>query len=189
MKNFKNFYVGFVICLALSFVSCSDKDDNDNDNTNYPSNDGVFTATVTEANTPSFQSNFGKAVWTKDYLGASNTFTLYLEGKQNSLDRQISIYLHSTVLHTPGTYELSLLSAQLAYFYEDFDQTTPKAWVCPFYGATDLNLSYGTVNLTSINDTRAIGTFSFTSYEEFPGTSLRTVTNGSFNLPVTKQGF
>lgn len=54
---------------------------------------------------------------------------------------------------------------------------------------TDLSGEAGTITLTTLSDSRMAGTFSYTATEHTGGaTGVRTLTNGSFDLPVTTTG-
>src|SRR5690606_1392769 len=55
--------------------------------------------------------------------------------------------------------------------------------------ATPLNGRAGTITLTTLSDSRATGTLSFTAEANAGGaTGSRTITNGRFDIPITTNG-
>jgi hypothetical protein len=81
-----------------------------------------------------------------------------------------------------GTYPLGMTGVMFGGIGNVF-QTTPPAtvasWDTPLSGAS------GTVTVSTLTASRIAGTFSFTAAPSTGATSIRTVTNGSFDLPVT----
>ncbi|MCB9226326.1 MAG: hypothetical protein R2836_04600 [Chitinophagales bacterium] len=182
----KNLLSIVFICFALVFTNSCDNDGNDDDNT--PQNDGILTAVVNEANPINFEADFAEAVFTKGVGGSSNLYALYVTGNEGSIDRNINFTVYTNGITTTGSYPLKFNLNHNAYYYENYGSDEPFAWLSPDYSNTDTAIIHGTITFTEITETRTTGTFEYTAKENL-GTSIRTVTNGTFNVPLKRQGF
>lgn len=184
MKNLNKQIFALILFTGLIVLGCSKKDSDPP----IPDNggDGIFTATVS-GNILTSDQDMAKAVHTYGY-GGSDLYALVVSGVDETSQTSILFRIISTTEHQPGTFQITFISSNAAYYYENFETPTVVAWVAPDYTTTDLNFSHGTVSFTEITQTRAKGTFNFIA-RETPGTSIREITNGSFDVPLTRQGF
>lgn len=173
--------------VALCFAIGCSRENDDNDDDNIPQNDGILTAVIsgTSAN---FEADFAEAVFTKGVGGSANLYTLFVTGNEGNIDRNINFSVYTDGLTTTGSYPLKFTLNHVAYYHEDYDSDQPFSWISPDYSISDTSLVHGTITFTEITETRTKGTFEFTAKENL-GTSIKTVTNGTFDVPLRKQGF
>ena len=88
---------------------------------------------------------------------------------------RISLTLYN--LTVPGTYPLGVTGVMFGGL-ASVSEAVPT-WLTPLSGAS------GTVTVSTLTASRIGGTFAFTAAAPLDPTSTRTVTNGSFDLPVT----
>ena len=88
-----------------------------------------------------------------------------------------SITLSIYNISATGTYPLGVNSSNLGGFASILEGST--SFMTPLNGAS------GTVTVTTLTSTRIAGTFAFTAANPLSPTSVKTVTNGSFDLTIT----
>lgn len=182
MKKIKKWIYSLALLTGILVMGCGG-DDND---TETHEAHGVLTATVSGTAFTSDASE-AKAVLTKGFGGGSK-FSFFVQGKDKTLKRMINFTVLSDVEHVPGTFSIKLNNSNQAYYYENIDAASETAWISPDATNLDTDFSHGTVTLTEITSTRAKGTFTF-SARESGGSSGRSISNGSFDVPLTRQGF
>lgn len=176
-----------LMCASVLFtlVYCERNNDDDDD---ILQNDGILTATINEASTVNFEANYAEAVFTKGVGGSSNLYSLFVTGNENNIKRNINFSVYTEGITTTGTYPLKFNLNHIAYYFEDYGEDEPFAWISPDYSIFDTTLVHGTITFNEISITRTSGTFQFTAKEDM-GTSTRTITNGTFDVPLRRQGF
>lgn len=196
MKNTRTIlYAMTIILLSTSFLACDKGSDDDNDPMSPGGVKGTtcdncfFTATVAEATVSSYSATTAKAVWTKQSAGGgSSRYTFYVAGEDKTNKRMLHFFLYESAEHLPGTYHIRLSNGNQGIYIENYNASGEKSWLAPG-PSTDMEKSFGTVTLSEITATRAKGTFSFTVYENVTYSTTKTLTSGSFDVPLTKQGF
>lgn len=188
------FNVLIVALLSTAFIACNKGDDDDNTPTPPGGGGGTacdncsFSANVAEASVSSYSATTAKAVWTKQSMGGGTQYTFYVAGEDKTNKRMLHFFLYESTEHKTGTYQIKFSNSNQGIYIENYNASGEKGWLAP--GPTsDLEESFGTVTITDITATRAKGTFSFTAYENVTHATTRTVTSGSFDVPLTKQGF
>lgn len=190
MKQTKTIFKTLLLVLMhLSLMAC----DKGNGDGNPPAGEGcyncTFTASIAEAAVNSYNATTAKAVWTKKQIsGSEDRYTLYVAGEDKVNKRLLHFFLYSPTMHTPGTYAIKFSTSNQAYYIENYNASGEKSWVAPG-PATDMEASFGTVTVTEITATRAKGTFTFTAYENSTHATIKTITDGNFDVSLTKQGF
>ena len=185
MKHLQKIIFVLPFVMGTLFMSCGSDDDSDPQD--IPE-EGTFTATVAEASTTNYVANTSKAVLTKNSVGGSVLYSFYVEGKESSTNRLMDFFIYSETEHVPGTFTINVVNSNQAYYIEGYETPNDKAWIAPDYSNLDPAIIYGTIKITELTSNRAKGSFSFTARED-GGSSLRTVTNGTFDVPLTRQGF
>lgn len=182
----KSIYV-ITLFIGIILISCGGSDDSDPPQN--PPGAGTFTATVAEATTTNYVADITNGVLTKTDMSGSEQYTFYVKGQETSTNRLIHFFIYTPTETVPGTYYLKVTDVNQAYYIENYDTSSAKGWLAPDYSDPDPNKIHGTVNITELTTDRAKGTFSFSAVEDVTGATLRTVTNGSFDVPLTRQGF
>jgi hypothetical protein len=127
----------------------------------------------------------GRAFASNSQLGqervtlTNRAFHLVL-GLQTSGSNSTIILVTLYNLRGTGTYPLGVGATT----YGGVGQVTENnlSWITPLTG------NAGTVNITTLTDTRIAGTFSFVAEATAGSTGTRTVTSGQFDYPVVTQG-
>lgn len=178
-----------ITLLSTALFACNKEDDDDKKNPSGGNCDNCsFSATVTDASISSYTATKAKAVWTKKSVGSSPMYTFYVAGEDETNKRILHFFVYTSTEHQPGTYPIKLSNGNQGIFMEHYNASGEKGWLAPG-PTTDVEESFGTITITDITDTRAKGTFSFTAYENVNHSTTRTVTDGTFDVPLTKQGF
>lgn len=181
--------------LSMALLSCNKGDDDDN--TPKPGGSGgttcdncSFSAKVAEATTTDYSANTAKAVWTKQTIGSGSAmYTFYVAGEDKTNKRMLHFFIYASAEHQAGmTYHFKPSSSNQGIYIENYSASGEKSWLAPG-SDPDMEKSFGTVTISEITATRAKGTFTFTAYENVTLATTRTVTSGSFDVPLTKQGF
>jgi hypothetical protein len=177
MRHFKNFMILVMTLSAITFTSCSSDDDGGDPGAGGAAS-GVLVAKVDGTNYQSMEISSSATVasaggMTSLILIASNS-----EGKAFSF----TILGYDGV----GTYEFdgSILTGVNTASYSETDvdlnnpvNSTTELWQAPYE-----NLSAGSVSISEETDTKVIGTFEFTCKNLNGDQSVKTITDGSFNL-------
>ncbi|HOX82956.1 MAG TPA: hypothetical protein PLS08_07990 [Chryseolinea sp.] len=181
MKKLNHWIYAFILFLSVIAMGCGGSDSD----TPEAQGDGIFTATV---GTTAFTSSTSeaKAVHTKGF-GGGDQYAFYVVGYDKTTKRMINFTVLSDVEHTSGVFSITLVSANQAYYYENKDAANEAVWISPDASNLDVDLSHGSVTLTEITSTRAKGTFNITTYKI--GEPNREITDGSFDVPLKRQGF
>ncbi|MFA7274574.1 MAG: hypothetical protein WC044_11945 [Crocinitomicaceae bacterium] len=184
-------YAALFLFLVFSVGSCKKKktDPTPTPTPTTPVDNGIFSATVSGA---AFTPSSSKVVHTKSSFGTSNLYSFYFESKNTTTNKMMDFFLYSTTEFTPGTYTITLSNSGQAYFFENKDLSNEKIWQAPKPASSDLTHIYGTVVITEITTTRAKGNFNYTTYSYTGLTgadSTRVITNATFDVPLTRQGF
>lgn len=180
MKTFNKTIYILTLLTGTLLLSCGKSDDREDLNI-----ETFFSAKVDDENQP-YESKTAKAVLTKHTAGIP--YTLYVEGKENYRLRNIKFTILSDTEPEPGVFIIKKYNNVEAVYIEDYGIPPQKYWMAPDDEGTDPDLSYGTINLTELTETRAKGTFNFNAVED-RGDTIRTITNGVFDVPLTRQGF
>ncbi len=180
MKTANKAIYTLTFLIITLFISCGNSDDTEDSQI-----EPLFSAQVDNENQP-YESKTAKAILTKHTAGVP--YTLYVEGKENYRLRNIKFTILSNTEPEPGVFIIKLYNNVRAVYFEDYGIPPQKFWVAPDDDGTDPDLSYGTINLTELTKNRAKGTFNFNAVED-RGDTIRTVTNGVFDVPLTRQGF
>jgi len=135
------------------------------------SGSGVFTATI---DGQAFASDSQLAMAT---VAASAPGVYVLTGaKATSSTNYVNLTITLYNLTVPGTYPLGVTGVVFGGI-AIVSQSGPS-WTTPLSGAA------GTVTVSTLTASRIVGTFAFTATAPLDPTSSRTVTNGSFDLPI-----
>jgi len=134
-----------------------------------PPGSGALTATI---DGQAFASDASAATAT---VTASAPGFYALAGTKSTNLTTISLALYN--LTVPGTYPLGVTGVMFGGL-ASVSEAVPT-WLTPLSGAS------GTVTVSTLTASRIVGTFAFTAAAPLDPTSTRTVTNGSFDLPVT----
>lgn len=181
MKALKKFFMAAIFLLSLAVVGCGG--DGDSEKTD-DEGDGIFTAEIGAIEMTSRKSE-ARAVLTKHPVASSVSYSFYVQGLDND-KRMIHFTIRNATVHETGTHPISFISNNAAYYIENFDEPNTKVWLSPY--GSDVNAEFGEVIITEISENRTKGTFSFTAQEDGDAT-LREVTSGTFDVPMTRQGF
>lgn len=137
---------------------------------------GAMTATI---DGQAFASDAQRAMAT---VSAAAPGTYVLTGTKAA---SASDYLTTTVtlynIAATGTYPLGVTGVVFGGIGSVFQASgaTVGTWLTPLSGAS------GTVTVSTLTSSRIAGTFAFIAAGSLDATSIRTVTNGSFDMPVT----
>ncbi|MBD3723388.1 MAG: hypothetical protein IE891_01010 [Flavobacteriaceae bacterium] len=174
MKKIQNIGITLLLALSVSIISCS-KDDDGGSGGNAAS--GTITAKV---NGTRLTSTEMLTVGTKVNNG-TGTFALTLQGT-NMDGKGFQITLNA--VDGEGTYEIG--GSALVYnvvSYIEGNATSPmdtQTWTAPY----DDNSARGEVKISTLTDSKAVGTFEFTCKNP-NDSSIKNITEGSFNVDIT----
>ncbi|MGJ8592255.1 MAG: DUF6252 family protein [Aquaticitalea sp.] len=169
MKNFKQIMLLVMTISVMSITSCSKDDDGDGGGGSTA--EGTITATVD-----------GQSFTTLEITSAANLATgggqttLTIQGNTASQFVNLIIFGYEGV----GSYELSDNNVFISASYvvpNTSDPLNTQIWNAPYQDSGVV----GDINISTDADGRVIGTFNFTGKNTEDG-SLKTVTDGSFNL-------
>ncbi|WCO00973.1 DUF6252 family protein [Psychroserpens ponticola] len=176
MRHFKNFMILVMTLTALTLTSCSSSDDSgDGGGSGGGAGSGVLVAKV---NGNSYQS-----------MAISSTATVANNGQSliiiasNSSGKAFSF----TVLdfNGEGTYPIgggANIANSASYTVTDVDLNNPQNSTTEIWQAPYDDTEVGEIVVTSVTDSKVKGTFNFTCKNVGGDQSLKTITNGSFNL-------
>lgn len=180
MKTLRQIFTVIWMVSVVLLTNCSDDDNNDE-------GDGVFTAKYDGTNFTADRDE-AKAVLTKGVGGSPDLISFTVRGLDDDTDRMI--YFSVFDYDTPGTYSLTVASSNSAYYYENYvvgDEDEADVWISPDYSNLDEEMIHGTITVTEVSTSRAKGTFQFAAYQV--GGVTKHITEGAFDVPVTRQGF
>lgn len=172
---------GSLFALLILLAACGGDDDKKGGG---GSGDGILTAAI-NADDFTADKDAAQAVLTNG-AGGSNKISLMVTGENASTKQRISFTLYDYV--ELGAYQLRFGNSDLAYYYENIETVDEAAWISPDYSISDANVVQGTIAISEMTETRVKGTFSFTARED-GGDGIKEVTEGSFDLPLKRQGF
>ena len=170
------FKAGFVLLslvFGLSTTSCSSDDDGGGDGN---AANGTVTAKIDGTN---FQSN--EILSAANKVTAGPTTTLTLQGTDNS-GKGFNFVING--FDGEGNYEIG--GSNLVFVVANYVEGNPtnpidtQTWTAPYDDTT----VRGTISFSTVTDDNVQGTFEFTSKNPNDG-SVKTITDGSFNLDVT----
>lgn len=122
---------------------------------------------------------FGAVSFAQATHALSGGYLISAQSVSGGNSKAITISLSN--IAEPGTYPLGMgagVEGGFAAYVEN-----GAGW------GTDLSGEAGSVTIATLSDTRIVGTFTFTGTEHTGGaTGTRTLTNGTFNLPVNTTG-
>ncbi len=179
MRHFKNFMILFMSLTLVTFTSCSSDDDSsggdDGGGGNGASN-GTLVAKVDGANYQSMAISSSATIANNGQnllIIASNS-----EGKAFSM----SIFGYAGV----DTYEFTGATLNVfntaSYSETDVDLNNPQNSTTELWQAPYDDTLAGTLTITEETDTKLKGTFEFTCKNVGGDQSVKTITQGSFNL-------
>ena len=174
MKKIKQLVTICSLALAFTFASCSS--DNDGNGGSVLAGDGLVTAKVDGTTVTSTKE------LTQASLVTGQLSSLLIQGTNLQGD---GFYITITGYDGAKTYEIggeNTIFAVCSYIDTDLNNPTqPNIWTGPYDEAGQV---VGQVVVTEATDTRVKGTFSFTG-KNVENNSLKTVTDGSFNVALT----
>ena len=169
MKTIKNTLYVAVLCLSVVFTGCKKSDDGGGGT--VPGS-GTMSAKVDGANFS------GDVVALATEITAGGVTTVRLQAS-DATGKAILILINA--FSGVGTYEFSTASsiAHVATYTEAniSNPTATKSWVAPYAGSGLV----GQVAVSEKTATAIVGTFNFSGKEQ-NGTTMKAITEGSFNL-------
>lgn len=174
MKEVKRVFIAILVMSML--IHCSD----DNEE-----GDGIFTAKYDGVNFKSDKDE-AYAILTKGVGDNTDVITLSVRGLNDKANRMIyfTIYAYTS----PETYLIASKAENHAFYYENYGETDLQTWSSPDYDNPDVGIIQGGITITELTAARVKGTFQFTAYQTTGGVAKQ-ITDGSFDVPVTRQGF
>jgi len=141
-----------------------------------PPGSGAMTATI---DGQAFASDAQRATATVS-ASAPGAYVL-IGSKVASASDYVTVSVTLYNLAATGTYPLGVTGVVFGGVGSVTQQSgaTFGTWLTPLSGAS------GTVTVSTLTSSRIAGTFSFTAAASLDPTSIKSVTNGSFDLPVT----
>lgn len=185
MRHLQKFILVIPLIVGMLFMGCGGDDDSDPPE----NNNGILKATVAEASDTSFESSIATGQITKINTGSFIQYTFLIEGEENGSKRKIGFSIISATEPVIGTSTFTVINGNLGVYIENFGTPTEMVWLAPDASDPDPNAIYGNVNFTELTTARAKGTFTFNAVENPSGATLRTVTSGTFDVPLTRLGF
>ncbi len=164
---------------AVTFTSCSSDDDGGGDDPGIPAaGSGVLVAKVDGANYQSMEISSSATIANTGGMTSLVIIASNSDGKAFSF----TIFGYDGV----GTYEfdgsISTGVNTASYSETTVDLNDPLNSTTELWQAPYENLSVGSVSITEETDTKVIGTFEFTCKNLNGDQSVKTITEGSFNL-------
>lgn len=177
MRHFKNFMILVMTLSAITFTSCSSDDDSGDDGGSGGGGaaSGVLVAKVDGNNFESLEISPSATV-------ANNGQNLIVVA--SSLDQTAFAF---TVIgfDGPGTYPLgggANIFNSASYTVTDVDLNNPQNSTTEIWQAPYDDSVVGEIVVTEVTDTKVKGTFNFTCKNVGGDQSIKTITEGSFNL-------
>ncbi|WP_406684623.1 DUF6252 family protein [Seonamhaeicola sp. MEBiC1930] len=175
MRDLKKIMLFLLVGILLTFESCSNNDDTGGAS-NAPS--GTLTAKIDGT---SFQSMEISSSATIVDVGVNKNLVIIASNSDGNAFA-ITIFGYTG----EGTYKLT--GADLAvtntssYTETDVNLSNPTASTTEIWQAPYDNTEVGSVSISEETDTKVIGTFSFTGKNVNGDGSVKSITDGSFNL-------
>jgi len=170
MKTFKRIGLAALTALALVVTSCS-SDDGASGGPSGSALDTYVNATVAGAAFETFSIQ-GVSLGTASKNGTFVTVSGIAKSSATATDsRVITIALMNVTGTGTITFNANTNNGVLSYF----DSATNKSWA-----SGNCDAGTATVNVTTFNDTKIEGTFTFTGADSDNCSSTKVVTNGSF---------
>jgi hypothetical protein len=170
MKTFKNLFLVFFVALAVSVTSCK-KDDDGGSGGNAGA--GTIAARVNGNDFSSLE-----IASTASQATGSNGTTITLQGSDASGK---GIFLIINGFDGTGTYELSDSNVFVVATYVEANASNPQnsqTWSAPYDGSGVV----GEINISEKTETTIKGTFNFSPKNVNGDQSIKTITDGSFDL-------
>ncbi|MEN3325089.1 DUF6252 family protein [Mariniflexile soesokkakense] len=175
MRNLKQLVLLLTIISIVTFSSCSSSDDG-GDGGNAPS--GLLVAKVDGKSFKSFELSSSATVSTAG-LG-KNLIIIATNSDGNAFSMTVFGYIGA------GTYEFTGANVAItnvaSYSETKVNLSNPQASTTELWQAPYDNTLIGSVSINEETDTKVIGTFSFKAKNVGGDHSIKTITEGSFNL-------
>lgn len=175
MKTLKKLVFFLTVVSAFSLTNCSSDDDGGGSG-NAPS--GILTAEVNGVSYKSLEISSSATV--ANTGGVTNLILIATNSDGNAFS--FTIFGYDGV----GTYEfdgsISTGVNVASYSETDVDLNNPINSTTELWQAPYENSSVGSISISEETDTKVIGTFEFTCKNVNGDQSIKTITDGSFNL-------
>lgn len=176
MKQVNRVFVAILMASTLMLVHCRDDDEEEGDGIFTAKYDGVY-----------FKSDKDEAyaILTKGVGGSADIITLSIRGSDENAKRMIHLTIQpytSTV-----TYFVASKADNQAFYYENYGETNLQTWSSPDYDNPAIGIIQGDIIVTELTAARVKGTFQFPVFQA--GGITKQITEGSFDVPLTRQGF
>ncbi|RZJ35944.1 MAG: hypothetical protein EOO51_03765 [Flavobacterium sp.] len=169
MNKMKFFGRAAVVALAFAMSTSCNNDDNNGGGGSTP--DGTYIKGKIDGTSWQSLEIAGQSVAIATTMGSGVDRVILVNGS-GDMSGTDSMVIQLIGIDAPGTYDINPdTNSLLAYVKTSEDKS---------YDTSDCSAATGTVTITTINDTKIEGSFSFTGKVDEDCSQTKTVTNGTF---------
>ena len=164
-------FLGRAAIVALAFAMMTSCNNDDNNGSGGSTANGTYIKGKIDGSSWQTLEIQGQSVAIATTMGSGDSRTILINGS-GDMTGSDSMVIQLIGIDSPGTYEINAQTNSLLAYVRTSEDTS--------YDTSDCDAATGTVTITTINDTKVEGSFSFTGKVDEDCSQTKSITNGTF---------